>query len=201
MSALLRAVVASTLALACTDLEPAPGRGGTGSAPDAGGSGEPAADAGPADRFDTAGEMIAAFGDCMSYDDWINQRLDQLPLQDTDELGAPRGSGGGDRCVSCHARQGTGAYLSEDPVRTYTHHRQVPSIYKMALPLLDPSTGEPVEVIPNDRYVTKGEGDNGHPTYVLDAAVQNGLDRFFELTYARFSQQEGNCVPDDPDSL
>jgi hypothetical protein len=206
MSVLVRAplalAAACALSLACTDLDAVPGAPRAG-APDAGGDrgGPPDAGADPDDRFDTGGEMIAAFGRCMSYTDWVNQHLDQLPLEDTDELGAPRGSGGGDLCASCHAEQGTGAFLSEDPVRTYDHHRAVPSIYKLALPLLDAETGEPVEVIPNDRYVGKGEGGNGHPTYVLDRAVEDGLDRFFELTYARFTAQEGNCEPDDPQSL
>jgi|SoiMethySBSTD1v2_1073268.scaffolds.fasta_scaffold13249_6 hypothetical protein len=202
MSALLRALALSALsALACSDLATAPGRTGPGDADGGGGDDTPDPDAQPSDQFDTALEMITAFGNCMSYDDWVNQQLTQLPLQDTDEIGAPRGSGDGDLCVSCHTMQGTGAYLGEDPVRTYDHHREVPSIYKMALPLLDPTSGEPVEVIPNDRYVAKGEGGNGHPTYILDPAVEEGLDRFFELTYARFTAQEGDCTPDDPQSL
>jgi hypothetical protein len=203
MSRLLRALVlpalASACALACTGLEPAPGRPDRGS-PDGGGE-LPDPDAGLDDRFDTATEMIIAFGSCMSYSDWVNQRLDQLPLQVADEIGAPRGSANGDQCVRCHASQQTGAFLSEDPVRTYEAHREVPSIYKMALPLLDSGTGEPLEVVPNDRYVVKGEGDNGHPTYILQPDIEEGLDRFFELTYTRFTAEEGDCAPDDPQSL
>ena len=198
MSALLRALalpaLVSTSALACSDIAPVPDRKGPGAVD----GGADSLDARPDDRFDTATEMIIAFGSCMSYDDWVNQRLTELPLQVTDEVGAPRGSGGGDRCVNCHAEQQTGAFLAEDSIRTYEAHREVPSIYKMALPILDSTTGEPVEVLPNDRYLAKGDGDNGHPTYILRPEIAAGLERYFELTYARFAAAEEGCVPDDP---
>jgi len=200
MSSLLRALalpaLVSTCALACSDIEPVPDRRGPGAAD----GGADTTDARPDDRFDTSTEMLIAFGSCMSYDDWVNQRLTELPLQVADEIGAPRGSGGGDRCVNCHAAQKTGAFLAEDSIRTYEAHREIPSIYKMALPLLDPTTGEPVEVLPNDRYVAKGAGGNGHPTYILQPEVEAGLERYFELTYARFTDAAGDCVPDDPQS-
>lgn len=193
MSGLLRALtlpaLASACALACSDLEPAPGRPGGGVAD--GGGGDTPADARADDRFDTANEMIAAFGSCMSYTDWVNARLDRLPLQDTIE---------GEICAACHAAQGTGAVLSEDPVLTWDHHRRTPSIYKIALPLLDPATGEPSDVIPNDRYVAKGqEHESGHPEYRLDHEIEIGLGQFFENTYVRFTTQEGDCAPDAPE--
>ena len=198
MSALLRTLtlvaLASACALACSDIAPVPDRKG----PPAADGGADTPDGRPDDRFDTATEMILAFGSCMTYTDWINQRLTELPLEVADEVGAPRGAGGGDRCVNCHAEQQTGAFLAEDSIRTYEAHRETPSIYKMALPLLDSTTGEPVEVLPNDRYVSKGEGDNGHPTYILRPEIEAGLERYFELTYARFAAEEGDCVPDDP---
>ena len=191
MSALLRAFTASALAaaclLACSDIVPVPkNRPGW---VDAG----PPPDAREEDRFDTSTEMIAAFGDCMSYTDWVNHRMDQLPLQETEE---------GDTCSACHSDQGTGAYLNEDPVLTYQRHREVPSIYKIALPILDDANGEPLDVVQSDRYVDKGqealEEDNGHPEYRLDPEIEDGLDGFFEVTYARFSSQPGACSPDDP---
>lgn len=193
MSGLLRAftlpALAAACALSCSDLVPVPDGRRDPTAPD-GGEQTPTPDARASDQFDTANEMIAAFGNCMSYTDWVNHRMNELPLQDTEE---------GEICAACHAQQGTGAFLSEDPVRTYQHHRLTPSIYKIALPLLDETTGEPSDVIQNDRYVAKGaEPDNGHPEYTLDPQIEDGLDGFFEVTYARFSAQQGVCVPDDP---
>jgi hypothetical protein len=190
MSALLRTLSASALVaaslVACSDIVPVPKN-----RPDwvDAGPEPPPPDAHLPDQFDTAAEMIAAFGSCMSYDDWVTQRLDQLPLQIT-ELGDP--------CYACHADQGS-AYLNADPVRTYERHRTTPSIYKIALPILDSTTGEPVEVVQNDRYITKGEEDVGHDLYRLDPTVVQGLDRFFDLTYARFTAQAGDCVPDEPE--
>ena len=152
----------------------------------------PAADAGAPGGADgapvvTGPQMLAAFGDCMSYDDWLTARLYLLPGQETDE---------GDTCVACHEQSGTGAFLSEEPTDTFRAHRQAPSLLKLAQVLT--VDGVASDVVPNRRYVDKGREGEGHPTYVLDPEVEAGLDLFVERTHARFLAAGMDCVRDDP---
>ena len=145
------------------------------------------------DRFDTAAEMLQAFGDCMRYEDWLSAGLLQLPEQ----LARDDDGNGENECWACHEPDGPGAYLGRDPMLTFMRQRDQPTIYKMAMAILG-EQGEPKDVVPNHRYELKGQEGTQHPDFVLDPALVQGLTEFFDRTYTRFQIEEGACVRVDP---
>ena len=145
------------------------------------------------DRFDTAAEMLEAFGDCMRYEDWTSAGL--LELAQT--LARDDDGTGENECSSCHEAKGPGAYLGLDPMLTFMKQRDAPTIYKTAMAILGES-GEPEDVVPNHRYEDKGQEPTQHPDYVLDDRLVQGLTDFFDRTYTRFQIEEGACERVDP---
>lgn len=136
--------------------------------------------------------MIRAYGDCMSYQDWLATRLLDLPAQPTD--------GGQYTCQSCHATgEGIGgAFLDgEQPDLTYRRHRIPGSIYKLATVTLA-ADGSPLDVVENNRYVVKGQEGTSHPIYTLSPELVTGLHDFYQRTHNHFVENSGHCTPDDP---
>ncbi|HUS67375.1 MAG TPA: hypothetical protein VMZ28_22715 [Kofleriaceae bacterium] len=161
-------------------------------APD-GGAPDDDDDDGDEDRFDTAAQMLEAFGDCMRYEDWLSSGLIELPQQ----LARDDDGTGENECSSCHTADGPGAYLGLDPELTFMRQRDRPTLYKMAMAILS-ENGEPLDVVPNHRYEDKGQEGTQHPDFVLDPALVQGLTEFFDRTYTRFQIEEGACVRVDP---
>lgn len=162
------------------------------SAADAG-AGDDSSGDGEDDRFDTAAQMLEAFGDCMRYEDWLSSGLLELPQQ----LARDDDGTGENECSSCHEADGPGAYLGLDPMLTFMRQRDAPTIYKTAMVILS-EQGEPADVVPNHRYEDKGQEPTQHPDYVLDQRLVQGLTTFFDRTYTRFQIEVGGCVRTDP---
>ena len=157
-----------------------------------------AADAGPTggdddDRFDTAAQMLDAFGDCMRWEDWTSAGLIVL----ADQLARDDDGTGENECWACHEADGPGAYLGLDPMLTFMRQRDTPTLYKTAMVILN-EQGEPGDVVPNHRYEDKGQNETQHPDYVLDEDLVQGLTTFFDRTYTRFQIEEGACERIDP---
>lgn len=161
--------------------------------PDAGSSDDDTSGDDDGDRFDTAAQMLEAFGDCMRYEDWLTAGLVQLPEQ----LARDDDGTGENECWSCHEPDGPGAYLGRDPMLTFMRQRDRPTLYKSAMAILS-EEGEPLDVVPNHRYEDKGLNETQHPNYVLSPDLVQGLTLFFDRTYTRFQLEEGGCVRMDP---
>jgi hypothetical protein len=153
------------------------GGGSSGSAP-GGSSGEAA---------------IAAFGDCMTLEDWIETGMYRVGTQSTQQ--GP--------CMSCH-QTGTGGtfimgydedldpYEDEDVLESFETNREMWYILKLALwTVHDDGTFD--DIVPAHRWRDKGDEPGQHPSYEMIPEFEQALDDWFDATYARWSS--GSCTP------
>jgi hypothetical protein len=142
-----------------------------------GGAGDPEPGTGPdaAPGQATAREILEDFGACMRFEDWEAQGLGGIALVQSSS--GP--------CYGCHAN-GTGSnYLTQSSLETFERIRTFPYIQRYAK-----VDGGLALVVSND-LVVKGQ-QVGHPSFVLPAALELGIGRFFELTHER--SLGGDCA-------
>ena len=126
-------------------------------------------------------EALAAFGACMTVDDWVASGLGQLPSNGTLQNG---------QCVSCHASSIGGVLLSDDIDATFEAHTHLPQILYVAQGVGDPEC--PVDLQLSSAYAEFGNSPGPHPKYLVTPQVTQGLQTFFDLTYTKW--QMGPCI-------
>jgi hypothetical protein len=109
--------------------------------------------------------------------DWEAQNLGQLALTVTSV---------NQTCANCHSGGAGGNFMSADSTATFNTIKTFPYVQVYA------TTDAQLNVVQADRLLVKGQ-ELGHPAFELPAALQQGLQNFFELTHARYL--EGSCPP------
>jgi mono/diheme cytochrome c family protein len=130
-------------------------------------------------------EAFDRFGNCMSRADWdatygVNEDT-QAAYQNTTQ----------GRCYACHSNGTAGAFLSQSSGDTFEQSRLRPYMLKLVLPTAN-EDGSFKSLVNAYRHRDKG-GDQGHPSYALTAARDDALNRFIDLTLARFSDYSIAC--------
>ncbi len=138
--------------------------------------GDPNAPTGGADAGPAAVDTLAAFGACMTLADWDAANLGQIALIQSNQ-GA---------CTTCHGAGTYGVYLNADNVLTFEQSKVRPYVLQYA------DLGVQDEFVLPDTLVVKGQ-DPAHPSYTMPAALQQGLQQFFDATNARYVANGGNC--------
>ena len=125
-------------------------------------------------------EALAAFGACMTVDDWVASGLGQLPNNGTVQNG---------QCLTCHAVNIGDVLLSDDIDATFEAHTHLPQILHVAQGVGDPACT--VDLVLSNGYADYGNSPGPHPKYLLSSQNAQGLQTFFDLTYTKW--QLGPC--------
>jgi len=138
----------------------------------------------------TLQEALQGFADCMNYDTWMADGLDNLAMTQT-QYGA---------CYSCHSSGDAANWLSLNGQETFDMNRQFPYIKRLVSGTVD-ETGAFAGLVPARRWENKGleaescnpDLDNCHPVYSLQGGMVTGIDDFVDATIQLY--EAGGCTP------
>lgn len=140
----------------------------------------------------TAEEGMAAFGDCMTLEDWTASGIQMVAAQSTLTDGP---------CHKCH-QSGSGANYMTSPATDasvldgFEASRYGAPAQKLITWTLDPNTGAFTDIVQSHRWYDKGSEGSAHPKYVLTTQYVDAIDAWFDLAYAKWKSGACGGVPD-----
>jgi len=123
-------------------------------------------------------EALTRFGACMQRTTW-----DATYGQGTDQ----------GQCMGCHTTGTGGAFLSQSSGDTFEMNRVSPYILKLVLSTTN-SDGTFKDLVPGRRWELKGgEGDAGHPSFLMTQDRIDATNSFVDQTLVRFHDYSDAC--------
>ena len=140
----------------------------------------------------TGEAAMEQFGDCMTYDDWLDSGMPLVANQLSNYLNneVP--------CYSCHNNPATGQNHMPNPNNTeevmqaFENMRYMYASFNLVRWTTDPQDGSFVDLVPSYRWRDKGQEGTDHPSYELSAEYLGYYEDWYNRTYTRWVE-EGPC--------